>query len=154
MLCEVLPRSQWIRALCAADERRILDLAERLSRDLDAQPTSNPCAGLQLLRLRESVTLDTFYIGEVAVTSASVQLRTPGGNRVEGGAIVMDDRIELASALAVLDGVLAFKLPGAKEADRLLQEGHAALGQKDRIRAAMLSRTKAGFSSMAEAGND
>lgn len=153
MTFPLLPRSQWMRALAAADEARIVALAARLASDLQATPSAPPRAGLALLRLRESVMLDTFYLGEIPVASARVLLRAPDGRRVEGGAIVMDDSGDLAAALAVLDGVLAHDLPGAHDVEGLLREGQAEIDGVARVRGAMLARTRVDFSLMAEVGN-
>lgn len=133
----------------------MLKLAGRLAERHGARPGGQPRAGLALLRLRESVMLDTFYLGEIPVASARVSLAGPDGLRVEGGACVMDDSAELAAALAVLDCVLAHSLPGSEEAEQLLRRGEIELKREESIRAAMLARTRVDFSLMsAEAGND
>lgn len=148
------PRSRWMRAFAAAEADRVLALAGRLAAEHSATHRSAPRAGLALLRLRESVMLDTFYLGEIPVTTARVALLAPDGGRVEGGSVVMDDDVEFAAALAVLDGVLAHGLSGSAEVRGLLDEGQAEIDRTARLRAAMLSRTKVDFSLMAEAGDD
>ncbi|NOT71005.1 MAG: phosphonate C-P lyase system protein PhnG [Hyphomicrobium sp.] len=154
MTTPIPPRSLWMRAFAAAESDRVLALAGRLAIEHGATHRSAPRAGLALLRLRESVMLDTFYLGEIPVTTARVALLGRDGLHVEGGAVVMDDDVEFAAALAVLDGVLAHGLAGAAEARELLDEGLAQIERVANVRAAMLSRTKVDFSLMAEAGDD
>ncbi|MBU2580776.1 MAG: phosphonate C-P lyase system protein PhnG [Alphaproteobacteria bacterium] len=147
-------RGLWSRALMAADEEAVIVLAERLSLQHDARPAGQPRAGLALLRLRESVALDTFYLGEIPVATARVALRAPDGLYVDGGAVLMDDSTELAAAIAVLDGVLAHDLAGANEVADLVRKGQKTIDREGRIRNAMLSRTRVDFALMGEAGDD
>lgn len=147
-------RGLWPRALMAAEEKAVLALAERLSQEHDARSASQPRSGLALLRLRESVALDTFYLGEIPVATARVALRAPDGSYVEGGSVVMDDSMELAAAIAILDGVLAHNLAGAADVADLVREGQKTIDRKGRIRNAMLSRTRVDFTLMGEADDD
>lgn len=147
-------RGHWPRHLMAADEERVLALAERLSQEHNAHPAGQPRAGLALLRFRESVALDTFYLGEIPVATARVSLRAADGRRVEGGAVLMDDSPELAAAVAVLDGVLAHDLAGADEVADLVREGAKRIEHEACVRNAMLARTRVDFALMAEAADD
>lgn len=113
-----------------------------------------PRAGLGLLTSRDGACLESFYLGEFPLSTCHVELSCPDGRKAEGGAQVMADDVELASALAVLDAVLAAKLSGWEEVRELIARGAERRNQQDHRRRALLATTKVDFAPLAETGDD
>ena len=114
------PRRQWVRALTVIPSREVLALANKLTADCEVKHHAIPQSGLMLMRMTESVVGEDYYLGELPVSSASVELRLPDGTTGHGAAQVTDDRQELAVALAVCDAVMAKKLEGWREVNELI----------------------------------
>jgi alpha-D-ribose 1-methylphosphonate 5-triphosphate synthase subunit PhnG len=75
------------------------------------------------------------------------------GRCAKGGAQVMADDAELARALAVLDGLLAARLPGWEEAAALLDAGARLRADEDGRRRAMLAATRVDFAMLNNTGD-
>jgi alpha-D-ribose 1-methylphosphonate 5-triphosphate synthase subunit PhnG len=148
------PRSEWLRCWSALPAPRLQALAaqlEQLYRVECIQPTA---AGLGLLPWREAALGEVFFLGEIPLTQAWVRLHSADQQRCEGAATLMDDRTNLARALAVLDAVTAAHWPGSDQAEELLQLGAQALQRTDATRRTMLAQTRVNFSTMGTADDD
>lgn len=143
-----LSRSQWVRALTAADPQALAALADALAERHRAQASGPAVSGAALLPLRESVTNAAFYLGETPLASASVELQTPDGRPVAGAAAAMGVDAHTAMRLAVLDGVLAHDLPGSEDVAALMASGQTKLAETDARRAAIRARTRVEFSAL------
>lgn len=139
-------RSNWIRALMTHPMPDIFRLRDRCTGHLEVHHLRSAESGLSLLQLRETALGQRYYLGEFPLSVARVELRSSDGRTGEGAAQVMDDNVELASALAILDGVLANRLDGHEEVASFIREGLARLNRERRIREGMLARTRVDFS--------
>ena len=146
---------RWLRALHSRPTADIQALSERLCRQGDwrIQPKTLTQAGLGMLQLRDSAHLDNYNLGEIPLASAWLVIELPSGETFEGAAQVMDDKPEIAEALAVCDAVLRHQLPGVEEVEAELARGFTALAQQARERRAMLARTRVDFS-LLDSGDD
>lgn len=141
-----MPRSQWLRMWQASEPAHIKALAKQVSDGCEITDLHIPKAGLGLLQLRDSALGDAYFLGEIPVTKAHLRIQSPNGKVAEGAAICMDDRAGLTRAMAILDGVLAAKLPGWELVEQSLQAGAIQVQADAAIRRANLSATKVDFS--------
>jgi alpha-D-ribose 1-methylphosphonate 5-triphosphate synthase subunit PhnG len=149
-----IPRAEWVVALGALPPERVVGLAGELACGWAVRHVIVPRAALRLLPVVDSVHGDAFYLGEVPVARACVEVDAPDGRRSEGGAEILGDSVDLAIAIAVLDAILAGDLPGAGRAVSLLEEGRDRLRHVRAERAAMLAATRVDFSLMSRMGGD
>lgn len=143
---DLQPRAAWPHLLGAADTHAVRRLAADLAEQHTAEDLTLPEAGLGLLQLADGALGDEYFLGEIPVARAHVRLRTADGRSVEGAAQLLDDRAALARAVAVLDAVLAGRLPGWEQAASLLDEGTQRLAERAAARRALLAHTRVDFS--------
>ena len=146
-----LQRKDWIRALTAHPSSTLIKLAAQLASDYVVTLTSLPQAGLGLLKLTDGAFHESFYLGEFPLSTCSVQLSLADGRRASGGAQVMADDAELARALAILDGILASKLPGWEAVAEYVQSGSKQRDEEQHRRYAILNATRVDFSLLSNA---
>jgi len=132
----------------------LLSFTRRLSEGWTLRPKSVPQSGLGMLKIKESAFDEPFYLGEFPVTSAWLAVTTPDGQSAEGAAQVMDDRVELAEALALCDAVLSGHLPGWQDVVSLLERGQALRQTTNNERKLILARTQVDFSLLDDAGDN
>lgn len=114
---------------------------------------SIPQSGLGMLKLKDSAFDEPFYLGEFPLATAWVEVQTPEGIIAEGAAQIMDDRIELAEALALCDAVLSARLPGWQQLAEMLEEGMSVLKAIRQERKQMLASTLVDFSLLDDVGS-
>lgn len=141
-----IPRNKWPSALCSLPASKVRHLADVLSAQLEVRDVALPHAGLGLLNMREGAFQESYFIGEIPVARAEVVVRDTAGDEVRGGALIVDDRAQLARAIAILDAVMAGKLPGWVNAMTLVQQGLEAHQQKQTERKSLLAATRVDFS--------
>ncbi len=141
-----IPRNLWPSALCSLPASEVRQLADVLSSELEVRDVALPHAGLGLLNMREGAFQESYFIGEIPVARAEVIVRATSGIEMRGGALIVDDRAQLARAIAILDAVMAGKLPGWAHAMTLVQQGIAAHQQKQIERKKLLAATRVDFS--------
>ncbi|SDH98415.1 alpha-D-ribose 1-methylphosphonate 5-triphosphate synthase subunit PhnG [Alteribacillus persepolensis] len=92
-------------------------MADEVTQRYNCQNIIAPRQGLTMVRMRESAKKSLFYIGEVLVTEAKVEL-----NQCIGIGIVVGIHEEMARQLAVIDAAYKAELPETKKwEDRLLK---------------------------------
>jgi alpha-D-ribose 1-methylphosphonate 5-triphosphate synthase subunit PhnG len=141
----MIERKDWVRALMAHPPLELNALAERLSLDCEVRHTSLPQAGLGLLTLADGAFREPYYLGEFPLSTCRIELQLADGRRTEGGAQVMADDANLARALAILDAVLAARLPGWEEVAERLRAGEEKCREQAIRRKAMLASTRVDF---------
>ncbi|MCC5668878.1 phosphonate C-P lyase system protein PhnG [Nostoc sp. CHAB 5784] len=139
-------RSLWIKALTAYSPEKLQFLAEDLISSWEVNYKSLPQAGLSLLQMEDGVFHEPYYLGEIPIASAWIELTNSSNESFEGAAQVMSDSIELAVALAVCDAVMAHQLPGWQEVADLIQQGIEKSAWEEVQQGAMLAKTKVNFS--------
>jgi alpha-D-ribose 1-methylphosphonate 5-triphosphate synthase subunit PhnG len=80
----------------------------------DVTVLAGPEVGMVMMQVREPVVEERFYLGEVLVTSCTVEVAGATGWCVRAG----DDRVATLAA-ALLDGAAAARLPAANEVETL-----------------------------------
>ena len=149
-----IPRKDWPSALCALHADAVKTTVAELLQNMEVCDVALPQAGLGLLSLRDGAFHESFFIGEIPVARAEVIVRTAAGDEVRGGAVIVDDRAQFARSIAILDAVLAGKLPGWEQAAGLLQQGMAVRRQKDSERKKLLAATRVDFSLLGQEDDD
>lgn len=149
-----LERKDWIRALTAHPATVLNALAEQLTVGCNLKLMSLPQAGLGLLTLTDGAFHEPYYLGEFPLSSCSIELSLPDGRQATGGAQVMADDAELARSLAILDAILAARLPGWRQASEHVASGALRRAEEDRRRRAVLAATRVDFSLLGNAGKD
>ena len=140
-----IPRKDWLRGLTAHPAAALVELSGRLSAGWTLTYLALPQAGLGLLKLRDGAFHEPYYLGEFPIACCRVRVQLPDGATAEGAAQVMADDPALAQALAVLDAILAARLPGWQEVAALANEGASKRAEEDRRRRAMLAGTRVDF---------
>ena len=140
--------------LMAADRDQVLSAANIASQRFQVTPLQPAESGLALMQWRDSVMHQPFYLGEVPIARAAIVITDAQGQRCEGGATVMADDAELAQALAVLDAVWTYRLPGAETVDALAESGAQARARLRAERQAVLKRTRVDFALLSQADEE
>lgn len=149
----MIDRTQWVSALTALPTEKLLSLGTALSTDFTIRPKALPQSGLGMLKLNDGAFNQPFYLGEIPLASVWIEVETADGRVVEGAAQVMDDRIEVAEALAVCDATLANHLQGWEQVLVHVEQGVALRAEEHKQRKQMLAATQVDFSLLDEAGD-
>jgi len=149
----MIERTNWVSALKTLPFNELLDTTTELSSDWTLRPKSIPQSGLGMLKIKESAFNEQFYLGEFCLSSAWLEVTTPDGQVAEGAAQVMDDRVELAEALALCDAILSAQLPGWEKISSMIERGLIIRESTNNERKQMLTRTQVDFSLLDDAND-
>jgi len=147
-------RNQWLRYWAAVPAEQTEALAADIAAEYTVKDVTLPQSGLGLLQLPDSALNDLYFLGEVPVSHAHVEVISHDGTHAEGGARLLDDRQSLVRALAVLDATLASRLSHHEQALDLLKKGMAKIQETEAERHAMLAATRVDFSLLGEGSDD
>jgi alpha-D-ribose 1-methylphosphonate 5-triphosphate synthase subunit PhnG len=134
--------------ICRSRRTRILiegssELRRKLSGIVGSRRTiaavEDPRGALVMVKARETSKNTLFYIGELLVTEAKVQVEGKIGI-----GIIEGDRPEAALELAVIDAALL----ATEGWEELLLEEEAAILRREALEAARIARTRVSFESM------
>jgi alpha-D-ribose 1-methylphosphonate 5-triphosphate synthase subunit PhnG len=138
--------------ICRSRRTRILiegssELRRKLSGIVGSRRTiaavEDPRGALVMVKARETSKNTLFYIGELLVTEAKVQVEGKIGI-----GIIEGDRPEAALELAVIDAALLAGLAETEGWEELLLEEEAAILRREALEAARIARTRVSFESM------
>ncbi len=149
-LSKKYPRAQWPRLLSSLPAKKVRSAAKDLEERHSVVDITLPQAGLGLLQLLDGALSDRYFIGEVPLSRAHVKVTTGDGVSAEGAAQMLDDRLGLVRAIAIIDAVLANVLPGHENIYPLLEEGYKTWCLRRKLRANILRRTRVDFSLLGE----
>ena len=147
-------RSLWVKALTAHSLETIFNLAEEITKNCEVKYRSLPQNGLSLLTLQDGVFHEPYYLGEIPISHAYLSLINEQGESYDGAAQVMTDSEDLAVALAVCDAVMANQLPGWEKVSHCIELGMEKREEENRMRGAILAKTKVNFSLLSQEEND
>lgn len=145
-----IPPRIWVRALTAHPYQTILSVVEILAKNWQINYQVVPQSGLNLLQLEDGVFHEPYYLGEIPVASAQIEIINERGESFVGAAQVMNDSADLAVVLAVCDAVMAHQLPGWQQVAQLIQQGAEQRLLEELQRGAMLTKTKVDFSLLSQ----
>jgi alpha-D-ribose 1-methylphosphonate 5-triphosphate synthase subunit PhnG len=137
-------------ALCSVPVSRVKELSALLIHNIDVRDIALPQSGLGLLSMSDGAFHESFFIGEIPVARSEVILRIVSGEEYKGGAVIVDDRAQLARAIAILDAVWAGRLTGWEDVENLVQLGLVVRSKTDSERKKLLAVTRVDFSLLGE----
>ena len=138
--------NQWLRSLTALNPETVIQLASQLAKDWKVSYEAIPQKGLSLLQLQDSVFKEPYYLGEIPLSTAQVRLENADGQSYQGGVQVMSDVPDFATSLAICDAIFSNELMGCEQVTELIDRGRAIRQEEDRLRGAMLAKTRVDFS--------
>nr|MBF0223585.1 phosphonate C-P lyase system protein PhnG [Desulfobulbaceae bacterium] len=145
-------RGQWLRALSALEPEKLTAQVAALTEEWHITPRSLPQSGLAMLKIRESAGGESFYLGEIPLTTTWLEIRDPDGSTAQGAAQIMADNLDLARVLAICDGILAGKLIGHEIVSALVRQGWQRCQAEEQKRRGMLATTRVDFSLLDDVG--
>lgn len=153
---ESVSRHQWPRCFMAIDADLIRKEAQRFAECFCIEDVQLPQSGLGLMKVRDGALGELYFPGELPLATARVRITASDGVDCDGAAQIMDDRASLARDIAILDAVLAHRLPGYHTIISLLQKGQDNIEAQTKERRALLETTRVNFSLLghAEEEND
>jgi len=150
----MIERTEWVAALTAQPTDKLMTVIAELSSNWSIRPKTLPQSGLGMLKLNDSAFEEAFYLGEFPLSSAWVEIKTTEGLIAEGAAQVMDDRVDVAEALALCDAVLSAQLPGWESIASLVDEGTEIREAIRQERKQILASTQVNFSLLDDIGDN
>ncbi|UOQ94696.1 phosphonate C-P lyase system protein PhnG [Halobacillus shinanisalinarum] len=119
------------------------NFAETIIENYPCQEIVAPKYGLTMIKMRESAKNSLFYMGEVLVTEAKVEI-----NQCIGIGIVAGMQEELAKYLAIIDAAYKAQLLETEEWGSQLLEAEQQIRQEKAQQQAELFETKVDFETM------
>ena len=138
--------NQRLRSLTAHTPQKVIQMASLLTHGWQVSYEAIPQTGLSLLQLQDSVFHEPYYLGEIPLSTARVKLKNADGQSYEGAAQVMSDVSDFATSLAICDAIFSNQLEGWEQVNDLIKLGKAIREEEDRLRKAMLAKTRVDFS--------
>ena len=89
------------RILARADRQTVAALSADIVKSYSPVVVKEPCKTLAMIKMREPVRQSLFYIGEVIVCEAAVEI-----DGVQGVAVLMGDDAEKALNMAIIDAAV------------------------------------------------
>ncbi|CDQ20822.1 phosphonate C-P lyase system protein PhnG [Halobacillus karajensis] len=117
--------------------------AEAIIQNYSCQEVVAPQYGLTMIKMRESAKNSLFYLGEVLVTEAKMEI-----NQCIGIGIVAGMKEELAKHLAIIDAAYKAQLPETERWHQKLVEAERRILQEKAQEQAKLFETKVDFETM------
>lgn len=93
-----MEKKRLFRIMVGAKKEKLQEFSQMIQKYGEVLIIKEPCKTLAMIKMREPVQNSLFYIGEVMVTEAIVEI-----NQIKGMAVIMGDDFEKALAMAVID---------------------------------------------------
>ncbi|AXI11226.1 phosphonate C-P lyase system protein PhnG [Oceanobacillus sp. 143] len=138
-----MKRRRRTEILIQSDSSLARSFAEMITQNHECQEIVAPQYGLTMIKMRESAKNSLFYIGEVLVTEAKVEI-----NNQIGIGIVVGMQDELAKHLAIIDAAYKANLPEVEEWNPQLQRAEQQIMSRRAKEQADLFETKVNFETM------
>ncbi|MBE6071471.1 MAG: phosphonate C-P lyase system protein PhnG [Clostridium butyricum] len=118
-------------------------LAKKIEEKYDIRTIDEPNNGLVMIKMRETAKKQLFYLGEVLVTEAKINI-----NGHLGMGIVVGDNEELAVNLAIIDGAYKANLKEIDAWEELLLNEEKLIKEKEDKLSQKILETKVDFTTM------
>lgn len=119
------------------------DLADVIIHQYGYREIAAPDYGLTMIQMRESAKNSLFYLGEVLVTEAKVEV-----NQAIGIGIVIGMKDELAKHLAIIDAAYRADLPEVADWEQRLEQAANQIKQQKVKKQNHLLKTRVNFDTM------
>jgi alpha-D-ribose 1-methylphosphonate 5-triphosphate synthase subunit PhnG len=138
-----MKRRQRTEILIQGDSQLAQQFAESIMDTYECREILAPQYGLTMIKMRETAKNSLFYIGEVLITEAKVEIN----NRI-GIGIVVGMKDELAKHLAIIDAAYKADLPETTTWKLQLIEAEKQITKELAKKQAELFETKVSFETM------
>lgn len=138
-----MDRNRRTRILIEGQSGLARKLAEEIENKYDVKTIEEPNSGLVMLKMRENSKRSLFYLGEVIVAEAKVEV-----SGKLGLGIVAGNKEELAYCLAVIDAAFNAELVETRVWEELLQQEAEELYASVAEESERILRTKVNFETM------
>ncbi|TQR20564.1 phosphonate C-P lyase system protein PhnG [Psychrobacillus vulpis] len=138
-----MKRRRRTEILIQGDERLADRLAQSIIDTYECREIVAPQYGLTMIKMRESAKNSLFYIGEVLITEAKVEI-----DNCIGIGIVVGMKDELAKQLAIIDAAYKADLPETTIWESQLIEAEQIIKKEQAKKQAELFKTKVSFETM------
>lgn len=129
--------------LIKGSEKIAEKLALEVSNKYKVKVIQEPENGLVMVKMRETAQNSLFYLGEVFVTEAKVQI-----NEKLGIGIVNGNKPELSYWLAIIDAAYNAKLEEIMAWQQILEEEEVNINERIKKQQARIFKTKVNFDTM------
>lgn len=119
------------------------NMFEEIDKNYAIKTIEEPDSALVMIKMRESSKNSLFYLGEVLVTEAKVQI-----NEAFGIGIVRGNRPELAYWLSVIDAAYNLELKETCTWEKILVEEEKRIKTEEALNDSKILKTKVNFESM------
>ncbi len=119
------------------------NLAKEIKEKYEIKTIDEPNNGLVMIKMRETAKKQLFYLGEVLVTEAKINI-----NGHLGMGIVVGDNEELAVNLAIIDGAYKANLKEIDAWEELLLNEEKLIKKKEDKLSQKILETKVDFTTM------
>lgn len=116
------------------------ELAKKLASHYEVKIIQAPETCLVMMPARDSVEQSSFFLGELLVTEAVVEIN---GHR--GYGLAMEDRPEHALTYAIIDAALNGNLPEAQEINVLVEQAQDEITSRLELEKRMIASTRVNF---------
>ena len=141
-----VPEEFWVVSLREVSTEELSDLLDFLKKDLEIKVLQLPESGLDLIKMRDSVLGEAFYLGELSVSQCQVEVHSLIGDETQVGFCkIMEDSPQLAESFAIFDALLRMEI-SFPILDEFLVCGYKIWQEKQEKRKEILARTKVDFS--------
>ena len=138
-----MKRRKRTEILIQGDCRLAQQLAMSIVDAYECREIIAPQYGLTMIKMRETAKNSLFYIGEVLITEAKVEI-----NNCIGVGIVVGMQDELAKHLAIIDAAYKASLPETATWEEQLIEAEKIIKKEQAQKQAELFQTKVSFETM------
>ena len=138
-----MKRRQRTEILIQGDSQLAQQFAESIMDTYECREILAPQYGLTMIKMRETAKNSLFYIGEVLITEAKVEIN----NRI-GIGIVVGMKDELAKHLAIIDAAYKADLPETTTWEAQLIKAEKQITKELAKKQAELFETKVSFETM------
>lgn len=138
-----MKRRRRTEILVQGDECLAAQLAQSIIDTYECREITAPQYGLTMIKMRESAKNSLFYIGEVLITEAKVEI-----DNCIGIGIVVGMKDELAKHLAIIDAAYKADLPETARWESKLIEAEQLIKKEQAKKQAELFKTKVSFETM------
>lgn len=138
-----MKRRRRTEILVQGNEQLAREFAQAITEKYECREITAPQYGMTMIKMRESAKNSLFYIGEVLITEAKVEI----DSRI-GIGIVAGMKEELARNLAVIDAAYKADLPETAEWQQALLNMEQKIAQAKIQEQAELFKTKVSFETM------
>ncbi|MGO8692644.1 MAG: phosphonate C-P lyase system protein PhnG [Rectinemataceae bacterium] len=138
-----MDRARRTRILIEGSPELRRELSRRISSRYPVAVVDEPRGGLVMIKMRETARNGLFYMGELLITEAKVQIE----GRI-GIGMIAGDESESARELAIIDAAHNARLEETREWEGMLVAEETSIALREEAEAARIARTRVAFESM------